>query len=80
MFHARIDANRFRFVIEDGDGNLVAERGMPSWQLPRLLSDELMQLPGNQEAWQAIQDLVAAANRGAAILNDGRGRHKLFKE
>ena len=62
MFNATIDVERQSFIIEDQDGNLIAERQMPVQQFPNPGREILMQNQENRMAWARIFDLVHAAN------------------
>lgn len=54
-------------IIIENDGVLVASRALPTQQIPNPGKDALMSLPGNQEAYDEIHDLVADANDGCEM-------------
>lgn len=64
MWTALINADKQRFEIEDREGNRIVVREMPSQKFPNPGKAVLMDIPENRQAWEAIWDLVQAANRG----------------
>ena len=64
MWYAYIDAKDQKFIIEDREGNIISEMGMPNRRYPNPGKDELMSYEDNRVAWSKICSLVEAANRG----------------
>lgn len=64
MYQAHVDAKNHRFTIEDRDGNVIAERHMPSWRV-HAGREELMGIPENQKAWVEVYNLAKHASDGA---------------
>lgn len=66
MFTRHIDADNQKFIIEDRDGKLVAERPMPAQRWPNPGREVLMTITENLDAWELICDMVALANEAQA--------------
>lgn len=66
MFTRHIDIRNQKFVIEDRNGRLIAERQMPAQRWPNPGRETLMAVTENLDAWELICDMVALANEAQA--------------
>ena len=61
MYYPKVDSSKQRIVIENRKGEHIAERNCPAWDTSTS-QDENLQHPDNVAAYQAVYDLVKAAN------------------
>ena len=62
MWYVHLDVKHQEFVIENGEGNVIASKALPMQGSTYASADTLLAIPENAKAWKQIWDMLAAAN------------------